>query len=178
MARKATAQRKPSTWQDRMYDMLREHGVDQFAYVPDAGHKIVINRCLDDPDAHAVALTTEEEGVALAAGANLGDGRAVVLMQSSGVGNCVNFLSMLDGAQFPFLTIVSMRGEFGEGHPWQMSMGQAVEPVLETMGINCLRIEREEDVEQTIQAALTMVFKSEQRVAVLLTQRLLGAKAF
>jgi len=172
------ASKKPTDWQNALYEKLRQHDVTQFAYVPDAGHIVLINRSLADPDVHSVALTTEEEGVALAAGANLGGERAVVLMQSSGVGNCVNFFSMIDGGQFPFLTLVSMRGEFGEGNPWQMSMGHAVEPVLEAMGITSIRVEAPEDVEATVEAALTMVFKSEQRVAVLLTQKLIGAKAF
>jgi sulfopyruvate decarboxylase TPP-binding subunit len=76
------------------------------------------------------------------------------------------------------LTLVSMRGDFGEGNPWQFPMGQAVQPVLEAIGVICLRIERPEDVVPTVGAALTMVFQSGQAVAVLLTQKLLGAKQF
>ena len=117
-------------WQDELYDLLRRHNVTQFAYVPDAGHRILIDRSLADPGAHSVALTTEEEGVALLAGADLGGARGVLLMQSSGAGNCVNMLSLIKGGHFPFLTLVSMRGDFGEGNPWQFPMGQAVEPVL------------------------------------------------
>src|ERR1044072_6125158 len=112
-------------WQDELYDLLRRHDVTQFAYVPDAGHKVLIDRSLADPDVHSVALTTEEEGVALCAGADLGGTRAVLLMQSSGVGNCINMLSLIKGGRFPFLTLISMRGEFGEGNPWQYAMGQA-----------------------------------------------------
>jgi sulfopyruvate decarboxylase TPP-binding subunit len=41
----------------------------------------------------AVVLTTEEEGIAFAAGAWLGGQRAALLMQSSGVGNCINLRS-------------------------------------------------------------------------------------
>lgn len=119
-----------AAWQNELYDALRKHDVTQFAYVPDAGHRICIDRSLADADVHSVALTTEEEGVALACGAHLGDQRAVLLMQSSGLGNCVNFLSMVKGGRFPFLTILSMRGDFGEGNPWQMAMGQATRPVL------------------------------------------------
>ena len=146
-AKKAkNAQADGPRWAHELYDLLRENGVTQFAYVPDAGHKVLINRSLDDPDAHSVRLTTEEEGVALCAGADLGGGRAVLLMQSSGVGNCINFLSLVKGAQFPFLTLVSMRGDFGEGNPWQMPMGQATQPVLEAMGVVCIRVERPEDV--------------------------------
>ena len=169
---------QPPRWQDQLYDLLRRHGVTQFAYVPDAGHRILIDRSLADPDVHSVALTTEEEGVALLAGADLGGARAVLLMQSSGAGNCINMLSLTKGGRFPFLALLSMRGDFGEGNPWQMPMGQAVEPVLQAMGVICLRVERPEDVVPTATAALTMAFQSGSAVAVLLTQKLLGAKAF
>ena len=168
----------PSGWQHDIYGVLRKHDVTQFAYVPDAGHAILIDRSLEDRDVHSVALTTEEEGVALAAGAHLGGGRAVLLMQSSGVGNCINFLSLIKGGQFPFLTLISMRGAFGEGNPWQMPMGQAVQPVLEAMGVICLSAERPEEAVSTVEAAATMAFKSGNAVAVLLTQKLIGAKAF
>jgi sulfopyruvate decarboxylase alpha subunit len=165
-------------WQHDLYDLLRRHGVTQFAYVPDAGHSILIDRALADPDVHSIPLTTEEEGVALIAGADLGGARGVLLMQSSGVGNCINMLSLIKGGRFPFLTLVSMRGDFGEGNPWQFPMGRATASVLEAMGVICLRIERLEEVVATTSAALTMVFKSGQAVAVLLSQRLIGAKPF
>lgn len=165
-------------WQDDLYDLLRQSGVTQFSYVPDAGHRVLIDRSLADPKAHAIALTTEEEGVALAAGADLGGARSVLLMQSSGVGNCINMLSLMKGGRFPFLTLVSMRGDFGEGNPWQFPMGQAVVPVLEAMGVICMRVEEPEDVVPTVKAALTMVFQSGYAVAVLLTQKLIGAKPF
>jgi sulfopyruvate decarboxylase TPP-binding subunit len=99
-------------------------------------------------------------------------------MQSSGVGNCINMLSLIKGARFPFLTLVSMRGDFGEGNPWQFAMGQAVTPVLQAMGVIVLRAEHPDEVTEVVGAALTMVFKSGQSVAVLLSQRLIGAKPF
>ena len=71
-----------------------------------------------------------------------------------------------------------MRGEFGEMNPWQVPMGTAVQPVVEAMGMHCLRAESSEEVGPTVQAALNMAYKSNQGVAVLLTQKLLGAKAF
>jgi sulfopyruvate decarboxylase alpha subunit len=166
------------SWQDEVYELLRRHDVTQFCYVPDAGHQALIDRSLADPEVRSIPLTTEEEGVALIAGADLGGARAVLLMQSSGVGNCINMLSLIKGGRFPFLTLVSMRGDFGEGNPWQFPMGQATQPVLEAMGVICLRIDRPEDVSGTLTAALTMAFKSGQAVAVLLGQKLIGAKPF
>jgi sulfopyruvate decarboxylase alpha subunit len=165
-------------WPDALYRLLRENGVTQFAYVPDAGHKLLIDRSLADPDVHSVPLTTEEEGVALVAGADLGGQRAVLLMQSSGVGNCINMLSLTQGGRFPLLTLVSMRGEYGEGNPWQFAMGQAVEPVLKAMGVIVLRAETPDNAIDAVTAGITMAFQSGQQVAVLLTQRLIGAKKF
>ena len=131
-----------------------------------------------DVASETMALTAEEEGVALAFGAHLGGKRAVRLMQSSGLGNCVNFLSMVKGGHFPFLTILSMRGDFGEGNPWQMAMGRATRPVLAAMDFVVLEITKPEEVAPTIAAASDMVWKGGQAVAVLLTQKLIGAKAF
>ena len=157
-------------WQNNLFKILKSEEIKIFSYVPDAGHKILINNAIEDNLITAVPLTSEEEGIGIAAGSYLGGLKSVLLMQSSGVGNCIN--------QFPFLTIVTMRGEFGEGNPWQYAMGQAVIPALKSIGINCLKIDSEYDVEKTIKAALTMVFKSERSVAVLLSQKLIGAKAF
>ena len=165
-------------WPESLYQLLRDHNIEQFAYVPDAGHKVLIERSQADPQVHSIILTSEQEGVAMLAGAHLGGVRGVLLMQSSGVGNCINMLSMIKGGNFPFLTLISMRGEFGEGNPWQMPMGQAVKPVLEAMGVICLTVETAADVVPTTTAALTMTFQAGNPVAVLLSQKLIGAKAF
>ena len=165
-------------WQHDLYRCLRANGVTQFAHVPDAGHAVLIDESIADPDAESIALTTEEEGVAMMAGADLGGARGVLLMQSSGVGNCINLLSLISACHFPFLTLVSMRGDFGEGNPWQMAMGRAVEPTLEAMGVRCIRVDQPDDVVPTVQAAITMAYQGGEAIAVLLTQKLIGAKKF
>ncbi len=166
------------SWQEDLYALLKAKGVTQFPYVPDAGHKILIDKANADPEVRAIPLTTEEEGVGIVAGAHLGLARAVLLMQSSGVGNCVNFLSLVQHCRFPFLTLVTMRGEFGEQNPWQFAMGRAVEPVFAAMGVATCRADRPDDVLPAVTAAIGMVDRGGQAVAVLLGQRLLGAKAF
>jgi|TARA_B110000014_G_scaffold226503_1_gene185827 sulfopyruvate decarboxylase alpha subunit len=165
-------------WQDELYESLRKHGITLFCYVPDAGHTIAINRSLNDPNATSVPLTTEEEGVALLAGAHLGDKRGVLLMQSSGVGNCINMLSLIAIGRFPFVTVISMRGDFGEQNPWQFPMGQGTQPCLEAMGTRCYRVETPNEVAPTVDAATGMAYRSDQSVAILLSQRLIGAKKF
>src|SRR5260221_13940082 len=83
MSAKAEAERDPSSWQNELYDLLRRHRVTQFAYVPDAGHRVLIDPSLADPEARSVALPTEEQGGALPPGAHPAAGRAALLMQSS-----------------------------------------------------------------------------------------------
>lgn len=163
-------------WQEAIFKTLKRGGVRQIAYVPDAGHAHVIRRAGADPDIEDIVLTTEEEGVALCAGAWLGGQRAVLLMQSSGVGNCVNMFSLLAAADFPFLALVTMRGEYAEFNRWQAPMGQATQAALELMGIHVMRASRPDEVEPIVGAALDAAFEGGDRVAVLLSQSLIGRK--
>ena len=165
-------------WPDQVFEVLKAAGVKQVAYVPDAGHARLIERVESDPGMRSIVLTTEEEGVALACGAWLGGERAVLLMQSSGVGNCVNMFSLVANCRFPFLTLVTMRGEWAEFNPWQVPMARATQRVLEAMGISVLRATRPGDVAETVQAAADAAFESDQAVAVLLSQRLIGRKSW
>jgi sulfopyruvate decarboxylase alpha subunit len=163
-------------WQEAIFEALKRGGVRQIAYVPDAGHAHVIRAAIADPEIQDVALTTEEEGVALACGAWLGGQRAALLMQSSGVGNCVNMFSLLQAADFPFFALVTMRGEYAEFNPWQGPMGRATQAALELMGIHVLRVSHADEVEDIVSAGLDAAFTAGGKVAVLLSQRLIGRK--
>ena len=163
-------------WQEAIYAALKAARVRQVAYVPDAGHAHLIRRAIADPEIDDVVLTTEEEGVALACGAWLGGERAVLLMQSSGVGNCVNMFSLLQSGDFPFFALVTMRGEFAEFNPWQGPMGKATPAALELLGIRVLRASRAQDVEEVVSAGLAAAFEAGERIAVLLGQSLIGRK--
>lgn len=165
-----------SPWAPILYQALLDADVRQVTYVPDAGHARLIAMLRDNPAIATMVLTTEEEGVAVAAGAWAGGQRAALLMQSSGVGNCINMLSLISACRMPFLAIVTMRGEFSEFNPWQVSMGRATEPSLQLMGVRTIRIERLEDLADQMASATTMAFESDQAIAVILSQRLLGAK--
>jgi sulfopyruvate decarboxylase alpha subunit len=163
-------------WPFDIYKTLKAFGVSQISYVPDAGHSRLIELSHDDSVIKTTVLTTEEEGVALCAGAWLGGERAVLLMQSSGVGNCVNMLSLLSSCRLPLLTLVTMRGEWAEFNPWQIPMGKATPQALEIMGVTVLRLDRPQDAHEVISAAASLAFESDQQVAVLISQRMLGRK--
>ncbi|AOO81450.1 phosphonopyruvate decarboxylase [Bosea vaviloviae] len=163
-------------WPVALYETLKAAGISHISYVPDAGHATLIELFNADPEVVTNVLTTEEEGVAIAAGSWLGGKRSVLLMQSSGVGNCINMLSLPVQARFPFLTLVTMRGEWAEFNPWQVPMGQATQAALEAIGVTVLRAETGADLVETVAQAATMAFEADQQIAVLIGQRLLGKK--
>jgi len=165
-------------WPEEIHRELSGAGVRVVGYVPDAGHKRLIELCQADKKMRAVVLTTEEEGIGLAAGAWLGGQKSVLLMQSSGVGNVVNALGMVRECRFPLVTLVTMRGEQGEFNPWQVPMGQAVRPVLEAMGTVVHAPAAEAEIVPTVNAALRLAYNSYASVAVLIPQRVIGIKSF
>jgi sulfopyruvate decarboxylase alpha subunit len=172
----ASAVVEPADWRDEIFAALKRAEIRQVGYVPDAGHARLIELCRGDPEIRAVPLTSEEEGVALAAGAWLGGERAALLMQSSGVGNCVNMLSLTKNCRFPLVMLVTMRGEWAEFNPWQVPMGAKTQAALELMDVLVYRVEREEDAAETVAAAFDIAFNGDLAAAVLLSQRLIGAK--
>jgi sulfopyruvate decarboxylase alpha subunit len=166
----------PADWRDQIYAALKAAEIRQVGYVPDAGHARLIELVHADPAIRAVPLTTEEEGIALAAGAWLGGQRAALLMQSSGVGNCINMLSLAKACRFPLVLVVTMRGEWAEFNPWQVAMGSKTQAALELMDVLVYRVEEEKDAAETVAAALDIAFNGSLATAVLLSQRLIGVK--
>ena len=168
----------PPDWPDRLFDTFKRADIRQVGYVPDAGHARLIARCRADAGIRDVALTTEEEGIALAAGAWLGGERAALLMQSSGVGNCINMLSLMRSCRFPLLMVVTMRGEWEEFNPWQVPMGSIVEPVMKLCDADVYRATKAEEVPQLAERAVQQAFGEERVVAVILSQQLIGKKVW
>ena len=169
---------KKTGWAEDIFHILNTHHVRQVVYVPDAGHTELIKLCNDNPAMVSVPLTTEEEGVALLAGAWLGGDRGVLLMQSSGVGNCLNMFSLTRVGRMPLLMFITMRGEWGEFNPWQVPMGQNTETYLKTANVLTFRAEHDHQVKETADAAAHMAFEGPAATAVLLSQSLIGAKTF
>lgn len=165
-----------ASWQQQIMPILKAQGIQHVVYVPDAGHSVAIAEAESDNDLKAVVLTTEEEGIAYLYGAWLGGEKGVLLMQSSGVGNCINMLSLQSATAFPLLMLVTMRGDWAEFNPWQNPMGQATDTVLKAMNVMTWRANAEDEVIPLIQGAAAMAYDGDASCAVLLGQRLIGKK--
>ncbi|HXZ51998.1 MAG TPA: thiamine pyrophosphate-binding protein [Burkholderiales bacterium] len=165
-------------WPLEIHRLLAAAGVGIVGYVPDAGHKRLIELCHAERSMRAVPLTTEEEGIGLATGAWLGGERCALLMQSSGVGNIINALGTVKECRIPLPMLVTMRGEYGEFNPWQVPMGQATAAVLEAMGVVVQPVREAADAPAAVDAALRLAYNSYVAVAVLISQRVIGIKSF
>ena len=172
-----TKNEKPvSKWSAQVFKTLKDAEIAQVSYVPDAGHADLISACFADDHLKTTRLTTEEEGVALALGAWLGGERSVLLMQSSGVGNCINMLSVIQETRSPLLMLVTMRGEWGEFNPWQIPMGQGTAKALEDAGVIVYHVDEAGDLTETVYAASQIAFNAYRPAAVLIGQRVVGFK--
>jgi sulfopyruvate decarboxylase alpha subunit len=177
-ARTDASSEQAASWPEEIFSILQRFEVRQVPYVPDAGHSQLIQRVLGSSTMRGILLTTEEEGVALIAGAWAGGQRAALLMQSSGVGNCVNMFSLVQLFRLPFFTLVTMRGEWGEFNHWQVPMGSTTQAVFELSGIRVLRANTAAEVREVVEAGAAQAYNACTPTAVLLSQRLIGAKVF
>jgi len=165
-------------WPLEIHRILSAAKLRQIGYVPDAGHKRLIELCQADRAMRAVPLTTEEEGIGLAVGAWLGGERCALLMQSSGVGNVINALGTIKECRIPLPMLITMRGEHGEFNPWQVPMGQATPAVLEAMGVVVQPVRETENIPAAVDAALRLAYNSYVASAVLISQKVIGIKSF
>lgn len=165
-------------WSSEIHAAMKAREIMTMCTIPDGGLTRLINLVSDDKDMRLVTLSTEEEGMGVVTGQWLGGKKSMIAMQSSGVGNCINALGLPSALRAPCLMIVTMRGQWGEFNPWQVPMGQATRTVLEAVGVRCFPVERAEEIGEVFAAAADIAFNSTVSAAVLVSQRVIGAKGF
>ena len=167
-----------ASWSQDVFRAMQARNIATVCTIPDGGLTALLNLVAGDAAMRLVTLTTEEEGIGIATGCWLGGSRALLAMQSSGVGNVINALGIPAAYRAPCLMLVTMRGQWGEFNPWQVPMGQAARPALEAMGVKCFPVDRAAEVGETFAAAADLAFHGRLSAAVLVSQRVIGAKGF
>ncbi|MEX2450054.1 MAG: phosphonopyruvate decarboxylase [Rhodospirillales bacterium] len=165
-------------WSQEVYRVFKDNGVDVVTYVPEGGVKDLIGLCAADDTMDMVPLTNESEGPCLLAGSWLAGKKGVLLMQGSGAGNCINNFGLNIAGRFPLLTVVALRGSWSEGNYWMIYQGRTMHRIFEDIGFKVYEVDKIEDAAPTIEAALKMAYFADAQVAVILSQRLTGAKEF
>jgi sulfopyruvate decarboxylase alpha subunit len=165
-------------WSADVFREIKARDIRTVCTVPDGGLTRLLRMIGEDKDLRLVTLTTEEEGIGVTTGLWAGGQRSMVAMQSSGVGNCINALGLPTAMRAPCLMLVTMRGQWGEFNPWQVPMGQAVRPALESVGVKVFPVDKPAEVGETFAAAADLAFNGSFSAAVLISQRIIGAKGF
>ena len=165
-------------WPGDVLRAMQARGIATVCTVPDGGLTRLLRMVEAEAGMRLVTLSTEPEGIGIATGCWLGGGRAMLAMQSSGVGNCINALGLPAALRAPCLMLVTMRGQWGEFNPWQVPMGQGTRPALEAVGVTCFAVDKADEVGETFAAAADLAFHSRVSTAVLVSQRIVGAKGF
>ena len=165
-------------WSADVFREMKARSIATVCTVPDGGLTQLLKMIEAEPGIRLLTLSSEQEGIGIATGCWLGGGRAMLAMQSSGVGNCINALGLPAAYRAPCLMLVTMRGQWGEFNPWQVPMGQATRPALEAIGVKCFPADKAEEVGETFAAAADLAFHSRVSAAVLVSQRIVGAKGF
>jgi len=144
---------------ERVVKTLRQAGFEVFTGVPCSYLTPLINRVIDSPDVRYVPATNEGDAVAIAAGAELGGRRGVVMMQNSGLGNAVSPLTSLTAIfRIPLLMITTWRGQPGgpADEPQHRLMGEITPQLIELMDIPWELFPRqEEELVPMLRRALT-----------------------
>jgi len=169
---------KAHHWSADVFREMKARKIDTVCTIPDGGLTQLLKMIEAEEAMRLVTLTTEEEGIGIATGCWIAGGRPMIAMQSSGVGNCINALGFPAAYRAPCLMLVTMRGQWGEFNPWQVPMGQAAKPALEAIGVKCFPVEKPGEVGETFAAAADLAFHSRVSAAVLVSQRVIGAKGF
>ena len=165
------------SWSKHVADILRRNDIRIFATVPDYIVTHVLEHLWADPHCRVVTVTREEEGVGLLSGAWLAGRRGALLMQNSGLGNCVNALASLNAAsQIPIVLVISHRGDLGEFNPAQVPMGQATGPILDVLGIRWVKPTSVAELEAQADGLIKLAYTRSLPVAFVLPAELTGGK--
>ena len=128
---------------------LKDGGADFFLSVP---CKLLANMIIileSDKYVYYSAIPREEEGMAICAGAYLGNKLPCIMMQNTGIGNSINsIVSLLQLYQIPVVFLISYRGTPGEPVGAQAGMASITEEILNVLKIPMLDCSAESDLKK------------------------------
>jgi sulfopyruvate decarboxylase alpha subunit len=165
------------SWSKHVADVLRRNDIRLYATVPDYIVSHVLEHLWADATCTVVTATREEEALGILSGAWLGGQRGALLMQNSGLGNCINTLTSLNiASQLPVVLVISQRGDLGEFNPAQVPMGQATERILDAVGIRYVMPRSVAELESQADGLVKLGYTRSLPVAFVLPAELTGGK--
>jgi sulfopyruvate decarboxylase TPP-binding subunit len=136
---------------------MRAGGVDFAVYVPDSLLDPIERLLEDDPAVQTVVCTREDEGIAIAMGAQLGGKVAVALMEGSGLGLSGLILARGLVQRSPVLLIASHDRTLGLQFDYHAATRLVGSATLDGLCIPWVAIHSPELVETTVREALLTI---------------------
>ena len=146
-------------------EALRNNQVPFVSVLPDSWMFEAYQLLCEDPYFRVVPVTHEGEGVCICAGAWAGGLRSAIMMENSGLRAAAESLGRL--YCYPVLLLMSYRGDFGDSAYFGRPIGRTTEPILEALEIPYLVIRKEQEIERSIQEAVTTLDTANGPVALL-----------
>lgn len=163
-------------WQTALAQAFIANQIDVAAYVPDSRLHGLLEQ-LGEADITLRSLTREEECVGYAAGQRLAGKRALVLFQSSGLGNSLNALATLAvPSRLGVPLVISMRGALGEANPSQVPMGRATRAILDNIGVQSFEMRDALSATALADGVCSLAFQARECAAILLAPELGGGR--
>lgn len=130
----------------------------------------ILNSCYKEtPGVNTIYLSREEEGVGLASGFTVSGNNSVLMIQNSGLGNCINaFASLTIPYKIGFIVIVSMRGDDLEDNPVQVPMGKATKNLIKAIDCNYIEVSKQNSFEECYLRAIRQIEIEKRPVFILL----------
>ncbi|MDR2966978.1 MAG: sulfopyruvate decarboxylase subunit alpha [Methanobacteriaceae archaeon] len=154
---------------EAVYQGLKRAKIDFIVSLPCVNLGKILKIIETDEKIIHVPVTREEEGIGICAGAFLGGKKTAILMQNSGLGNCVNALtSLYQLYSLPLVMIMSHRGTKGEPIIGQVPMGIATPKILEAMDLKYFNPKTPEEAIETVANSWNISMSEKRPVSVLL----------
>lgn len=153
---------------EAIYQGLKNAGINFIVSVPCINLKKLLEMIDEDNEIEHVPVTHEEEGIGICAGAYMAGKKTCILMQNSGLGNCVNGLCSLNELyKFPLLMIMSHRGTEGEPIVGQVPMGIATPKILNSLNIPYKNVKTPEDALKIVSNSWKETIENEGPISLL-----------
>lgn len=154
---------------EAIYQGLKSAGIDFIVSVPCANLGKILEIIDEDEEIIHVPATREEEGIGICAGAYFGGKKTAILMQNSGLGNCVNALgSLYQLYSLSLVMIMSHRGTEGEPIIGQIPMGKATPKILDAMKLDYFNPKNPNDAKKIVSRSWKKSIKKKAPISILL----------
>lgn len=137
----------------RVVDAAASCGIELVASLPDGWITALIGQFAADSRFRHVAVNREESAIGLCSGAYFSGLGAMALMGASGFLTCIYALTKINYTyQIPLLVGITLRGRPGDRAKFHQSNGLYLEPVIASIAMPFVTIERGSDIEKLADA--------------------------